>query len=306
MRDESSTPLDEQLLPWLLACDNALAGVSLRQDPPDQPPSQLRRRLQGDLACIQLLRQVLPRRTHAESAAAPPALPLRRLGRFTIHRELGQGAFGMVFLASDPQLGREVALKIPRPEALLTAELRERFVREARAAASLDHPNLVPIYEAGSEGPLCYIASAYCAGITLAEWLANRSEAVPLCLVAWLVATLAQAVQHAHERGVVHRDLKPSNVLLQGRPRNPSDANSTVNEPGGGRGPADKEPNFIPRITDFGLAKLTTDAPGQLGGEDGVRTQSGALLGTPNYMAPERPAARTGRSARQPMFMRWA
>ncbi len=191
----------------------------------------------------------------------------------------------MVFLATDTELGREVALKVPRPEGLVTTELRERFVREARAAAGLDHPNVMPVFEAGAEGPICYIASAYCPGITLAEWLTNRSEAVPLPLAARLIATLAEAVQHAHERGVIHRDLKPSNVLLQGKPRDPADANSTVNVPGGGSD--DQELAFVPRITDFGLAKLTTESAGPLGKHDGIQTQSGALLGTPNYMAPE-------------------
>jgi hypothetical protein len=287
MNDERSAPLDEQLLPWLVACDKALAAGTVRQEPPGEPPSDLRQRLADDLACIRLLRQALPPRDGSGDAASPSGLPLRRLGRFEIHRELGHGAFGMVFLATDPQLGREVALKVPRPEGLLTAELRERFVREARAAAGLDHPNVVPVYEAGAEGPLCYIASAYCPGITLAEWLASRSEAVPVRQAAALVATLAGAVHHAHERGVVHRDLKPSNVLLQGKPRNPADPNSTVNQPDGGQVTAGGVPDLIPRITDFGLAKLTTDVSDQWGEGAGVQTQSGALLGTPNYMAPE-------------------
>jgi serine/threonine protein kinase len=285
MNDEEATPLEEHLLPRLIACDNALAAGAALQDPSAaDTPVELRPRLEGNLKCIQLLRQVLPRRRAPQSAAAPAELPFRQLGRFEVRRELGHGAFGMVFLAWDPQLGREVALKVPRPEALLTAELRERFVREARAAAVLDHPHLVPVYEAGTLGPLCYIASAYCPGITLTEWLAHRSEAVPLRLAAGLLATLAEAVQHAHERGVIHRDLKPSNVLLQGRPRDPTDANATVKEPSAG--PADGESAFVPRITDFGLAKLIVETPGHPEQTAG-RTQSGAVLGTPNYMAPE-------------------
>jgi tetratricopeptide (TPR) repeat protein len=281
MSAEEPLSPEDQLLSRLLACDNALAAGTAHQGPPgDETPAEFRQRLEKDLACIQMLRQVLPYLGPGGAAAAPSALPLRRLGRFEIRRELGQGAFGMVFLASDPQLGREVALKVPRPEALLTPELRERFVREARAAAGLDHPNLVPVYEAGAEGLICYIASAYWPGITLTEWLRDRSEAVPLRQAAELVATLADAVGHAHERGVVHRDLKPSNVLLQRRP-----------PPAAGARPAAAGPDgafdFVPRITDFGLAKRTAEAPDQPGEEGGARTQSGAVLGTPNYMAPE-------------------
>src|SRR5205823_9946850 len=129
--------------------------------------------------------------------------------------ELGRGAHGIVFLAHDPRLGRDVALKVPRPEAVVTPELRERFLREARAAAGLDHPGLVPVYEAGEIGPVCYIASAYCPGVTLAAWLKQRAEPVPFAEAAALVVALAEAVQHAHSRGVLHRDLKPANVLLQ-------------------------------------------------------------------------------------------
>ena len=140
-----------------------------------------------------------------------------RFGRFVVRHELGRGAFGVVYLAYDPRLRREVALKVPRAEVLVTPELRARFRHEAMAAAGLDHPNIVPVYEAGEEGSVCFIASAYCPGITLAAWLRRRTRPVPYRMAAGLVATLAEAVEHAHRRGVLHRDLKPSNVLLEAR-----------------------------------------------------------------------------------------
>ena len=300
---------DESILTWLVACDKAMAEGTPPQQPPDgdsKTPMESRPRLQGDLACIQMLRQVLQRRSTSEMPLPPaplPAadLPFQQLGRFQLRRLLGQGAFGMVFLAADPQLGRDVALKVPRPETLLTGELRERFVREARAAAGLDHPNLVPVYEASAVGPLCYIASAYCPGITLSEWLKGRSELPPVRLAARLVATLADAVSHAHARGVIHRDLKPSNVLLQGQRRHSADLHSTVKQPDGAHssdgaaGPAAgaTDGELVPRITDFGLAKLTADMTTQPGETVGTVTQTGAVLGTPNYMAPEQASGKT-------------
>src|SRR5262249_62385921 len=106
--------------------------------------------------------------------------------------------------------------KVPHAERALTPELRERFRREARAASGLDHPNLVPVYEVGEEGPVCFLVSAYCPGVTLAQWLKERTEPVPFREAAQLVAALAGAVQHAHQKGVIHRDLKPANILLAG------------------------------------------------------------------------------------------
>ena len=98
----------------------------------------------------------------------------RQLGRFVIQRELGVGGHGVVLLAFDPVLKRHVALKVPRSEALVSAALRRRFLLEARAAARLTHPNLVSVYEVGEAGPIGYIASAYCSGPSLANWLRKR------------------------------------------------------------------------------------------------------------------------------------
>jgi tetratricopeptide (TPR) repeat protein len=199
-----------------------------------------------------------------------------------LHRELGRGGFGVVYLAYDPQLRRLVALKVPRPETVVTKELRQRLLREARAAAGLEHPNLVTVYEAGEVGPVCYLASAYCPGTTLAAWLKGRHELVPWRAAAELIATLADAVQHAHCRGVVHRDLKPGNVLLQ-KEFTPEDIEGTRGHAGEARA-ADAARSeldqFTPKVADFGLAKLLLDS-------DEDQTRSGAILGTAAYMAPE-------------------
>jgi eukaryotic-like serine/threonine-protein kinase len=218
--------------------------------------------------------QTLPAGTDTGPDAAPEASgSAGQFGRFQIVRTLGQGGFGIVFLAWDPSLRRQVALKVPQPEALVTPEARKRFLREAHAAAGLDHPNIVAVHEAGSVGTVAYIASAYCPGPTLAQWLSHQTQPVPPRDAAGLVAMLARAVDHAHQRGVLHRDLKPSNVLLQ-RP--------------GTREPGHEEDDALvdlqPRITDFSLAWLADG--------EGPKTLSGVPLGSPPYMAPEQAEGR--------------
>jgi WD40 repeat protein len=281
--DEPS-PLEERFADLLAARDEALAGGSSPPPAGEEAPPELKGRLDRGMACLKVLRRALaPERPAASTVrgdgaslpAAPGEVAPLRLGRFEVLRPLGQGAHGVVWLAYDTRLGREVALKVPRGGALVSPELRRRFLRESRAAAGLDHPHIVPVFEAGEEGPFCYIASAYCPGPSLAAWLRGRAEPVPPHDAAALVAALAGAVQHAHERGVVHRDLKPSNILL------------AAHLPAGLGGEAGAELAGA-KITDFGLAKLE-------GAGDGTRTHSGAVLGTPAYMAPEQAAGRPER-----------
>src|SRR5271157_3600469 len=163
-------------------------------------------------SCIQLLDRVWPR----EDALPPPPNPVPgTLGRFRILRELGRGGFGVVFLAEDPVLGRKLALKVPRVEVLSRGDAWRQFLREAMAASRLDHPNLVPLLETGEIGAVGYIASVYVEGLSLEAWLARQQERMPLPRAARLIVTLARAMDHVHQRGILHRDLKPANVLLQ-------------------------------------------------------------------------------------------
>ncbi len=251
-------PSDLSRVQAMLAFDRALVTGGTPPATGDQNPA-----LEAIYNCQRLLAEVWPR------LIPSPADPPRQFGRYMVLRELGRGAFGVVFLASDSVLGRKVALKVPRPFALVTPEVRRRFVREAEAASRLDHPHIVPVYDVGEEGPICFIASAYCEGPNLADWLRGRSTPVPLCQAARLVAVLSAAVSHAHERDILHRDLKPSNILL--RPLDP--AASISDDPCSGLG-------FIPRICDFGLAKLLD--------QDSHETCSGMPIGSPCYMAPSR------------------
>jgi eukaryotic-like serine/threonine-protein kinase len=262
--------------------------------PPELPPDadpELSARLKRAHECLRLLHVAWgddksdSRPTSQDSSFSLSSFstgePLTRVGRFEIVRELGRGAFGIVFLAFDPALDREVALKVPRPEALVTPQLRRRFLREAQAAASVNHPNLVSVFEWGEWGPICYIATEYCDGPTLEAWLQQRIEPVPLATAATLVATLATALDYAHDHGIIHRDLKPSNVMLV--PKHGSDSVLPSGENDGF--------DFLPKIADFGLAKLLASSLAD--------TRSGAILGTPAYMAPEQVEGRLGKIGRQ-------
>jgi serine/threonine protein kinase len=283
MIESEPSAQEENLVSLLIACDEALAAGESPTSlcdvgaGPDQQPL-----VQRCLACLNLLHQFWPRRgpdppAEAVDELAQSGSSTNRIGRFSIRHELGRGGFGVVFLAYDPELRRDVALKVPRADVLITPELRARFHQEAQAAAALDHPNLATVFEAGEVGPVCYIASAYCPGTTLAQWLRQRTEAVPCEDAAQLIRTLADAIQYAHDRGVVHRDLKPANILLQ-----IADCRLPIEKPQrvGPTQSAIVNLQFaIPKITDFGLAKLV--------GSSIVQTQDGVLLGTPSYMAPE-------------------
>ena len=215
---QASVPddIDERLLALLEQYDESLrAGETWVDDQitDDLTPSQ---RLAWDAATMSLR---LFAENRPSNGAAPPAreatvyLPAY-VGRYEIDRIVGIGGFSIVYLGRDSFTRRQAAVKIPRPHVLLSATLRDRFVREAQAAAKLDHPHIVAIYEAGVDGDLPYIAYAFCEGSTLAEWLKKTSEPLPVRQAAELVRTLAQAVQYSHQRGILHRDITPGNVLL--------------------------------------------------------------------------------------------
>jgi formylglycine-generating enzyme required for sulfatase activity/predicted Ser/Thr protein kinase len=175
-------------------------------------------------------------------------------GRYRIIRALGKGAMGTVYLAEDTQLQRQVALKTPQFEQEPTPELLERFYREARAAGTLRHPNICPVYDVGQIGETHYISMAYIDGHPLSAFV-RSAKPQPERQILIIIRKLAQALQEAHDLGIVHRDLKPANIMVDKR-----------NEP---------------IIMDFGLAR-------QLQRETNIRiTQSGMLIGTPAYMSPE-------------------
>lgn len=274
----------------LAACHEAVleggSHASAASLPPDVT-NELAERIQQRLYCLELLEQFRRDSSTAPREGATQNTPswlssagqetldevddeftLERLGHFRILHELGRGGHGIVFLAQDEALGRRVALKVPRPECLLSKPMRRRFVREAQAAARLAHPHLLTVFESGEDGPLCYLASAYCTGPTLSAWRQAHAGPVPERLAARIVSALADGVHYAHDRGVLHRDIKPGNVFLDATPQ------GFVQVGGDEAGSL-----CVPKLGDFGLARLDEDVT------DATRT--GAIVGTPAYMAPE-------------------
>ena len=145
--------------------------------------------------------------------------PRRTLGKFELIEEVGAGAFGTVYRARDRELGRTVAVKVPRAGSLGSSGDSDRFLREARSVAQLRHPSIVPVFEIGQDGGTPYLVSEFVHGVTLADLLTG--ERLPPRAAAALVARIADALDYAHGQGVVHRDVKPSNVML-GRRRRPA------------------------------------------------------------------------------------
>jgi len=181
----------------------------------------------------------------------PVSLP-EQFGRYRILRKLGGGGMGTVYLAEDCELGRKVALKVPHFTADDTVAI-ERFKREAKVAARIEHPNLCPVYDVGNVSGTHYLTMPYIEGRQLSRWLKEETVWEPEA-AAELVRKLALALGVMHERGVMHRDLKPSNVLVQA----------------GGE----------PVLVDFGLAR-------SFDGNSQTLTETGERLGTPAYMSPE-------------------
>ncbi|MFL5619772.1 MAG: serine/threonine-protein kinase [Gemmatimonadaceae bacterium] len=186
-------------------------------------------------------------------------------GEYSLQRELGRGGMGIVYLARDVQLDRDVAIKVLPSHLARTAESRERFVREARMAARLSHPHIVPIHRVGevpaahperSEAPVVFFVMSYVEGETLGDRL-RRQGPLPPADAARVLREVAWALAYAHGRGIVHRDVKPDNILL---------------EAGTGRA----------LVTDFGIARG--------GAEPALDTDPGKIMGTAHFMSPEQAA----------------
>jgi len=176
------------------------------------------------------------------------------LGRYEIVKQLGKGAMGVVYLGKDPRINRTTAIKTFRFSEDFTPEevklMKEKFFREAESAGTLSHPNIVTIYDAGEEQELAYIAMEYLEGEDLQKYT-RKGSMLPMRKVLDYIADIAEALDYAHEKGIVHRDIKPANIMLL--------------------------KSGVVKITDFGIARITAAS----------QTQTGVVKGTPHYMSPE-------------------
>jgi CHASE2 domain-containing sensor protein/predicted Ser/Thr protein kinase len=176
------------------------------------------------------------------------------LGRYEVIRELGKGAMGVVYLGKDPKINREVAIKTLRFEdefdAADMSAMKERFFREAESAGRLVHPNIVTIYDAGDDGDISYIAMELLSGTDLKDFT-TKGKLLSVNETLGIIAKVADALDYAHQQGVVHRDIKPANIMRL--------KDGTI------------------KVTDFGIARITSQS----------KTATGTVMGTPSYMSPE-------------------
>ncbi|MBI4676137.1 MAG: CHASE2 domain-containing protein [Elusimicrobia bacterium] len=181
------------------------------------------------------------------------------LGRYEIEKELGRGAMGVVYLGRDPKINRMVAIKTMMMEegtdAAAAKEIKERFFREAESAGTLNHPNIIRIFDAGEESDVCYIAMELLEGNDLTQFTAKDKLLPPVQTMEY-VALVADALDFAHAQGIVHRDIKPANIMLL--------KDGTI------------------RVADFGIARITASS----------KTATGTIMGTPSYMSPEQVAGK--------------
>jgi len=199
-------------------------------------------------------------RVEAVTAELPMIAPGTKLGRYEIRSKIGEGGMGEVYLARDAELDRKVAIKY-LPESLVADEqARKRLVREARAAAKLDHPNICSIYEVSEDGGRSFIVMQHIEGETLDIRMKRQPFDLPESLS--IAMQVAEALAEAHAHGIIHRDIKPSNIIIT--------------------------PRGKVKVLDFGLAKIVSgNVAVDTEAETAMLTQTGVVLGTAPYMSPE-------------------
>jgi tRNA A-37 threonylcarbamoyl transferase component Bud32 len=218
-----------------------------------------------------------PRAVTGHGTRIVPATSVRYFGDYELLAEIARGGMGVVYKARQVNLNRTVALKMILAGQLASQDDVQRFYTEAEAAANLDHPGIVPIYEVGQHEGQHYFSMGFVEGESLAARLA--AGPLPPREAAELTQKIAEAIAYAHAKGVIHRDLKPANILLQS-----NDESRMINDESNSHSSFSIHHSSFPRVTDFGLAK-------KIETESGL-TQTGAILGTPSYMPPEQAAGK--------------
>jgi serine/threonine protein kinase len=230
---------------------------TLKQPLPPDPYETESGCLRAVAAVQALAREMPPARADSEDLPTEP-IP-ERLEHFRILKLLGQGGMGAVYLAEDTRLGRQVAIKTLKPERAAKPRAKERFLREARLAAALDHDHICPIYHVGEDSGIPYLAMPLLKGQSLDDRIKGKHK-LPPAEVIRLGIQIAAGLAAAHDKGLIHRDIKPSNLWVEAIPGRESSEGRI-------------------KILDFGLARSSDTDTGL--------TQSGTILGTPAYMAPE-------------------
>ena len=211
--------------------------------------------LDDDLTRLEPMSTPIPGDSHSTGTqAAGPSGAVEQVGRYRIIERIGQGAMAVVYKAYDPSINRTLAIKFLHPQLCIDEEYRRRFLREARAAGNLSHPNIVTVFDVGESDGRPYIAMELLDGEPLNEVM-DRQKGLPIREVLEIGIQLARALDYAHSKGVVHRDIKPSNIVFLK----------------GGR---------QVKVTDFGIAHVESHDATQ-------HTKMGTVLGTPQYMSPE-------------------
>jgi serine/threonine protein kinase len=223
--------------------------------PEAQRPAFLAAACQGDPEIAQEVGRLIEASREAHSFLEDDTHPSLRFGRYVVSRELGRGGMGIVYEATDPQIGRRLAIKIINFQSFTTIEesavLRERLFREARSAGALSHPGIVVIYDVGEDNQMAYIAMELVDGPSLHQILEAGNRLEPAQALDYLKQAAA-ALDHAHQCGIVHRDIKPANIMLHQKTQ--------------------------VKIADFGIARITFEPK---------YTMTGTSMGTPDYMSPE-------------------
>lgn len=245
------------------ACDPAPGAVSVAETQPTGGDEQDRPAPAGEAGMtIDFARESSPAASAQSGTSSNLLEPPRGgdevgwLAHYRVLRPIGVGGMGLVYLAEDTQLGRQVALKVIRPELAASPDAASRFMREARAAAAIKHDNVVTIYQVGESHGVSYLAMEYLQGVSLQRWL-DRGKKPSIDLILRIGREVASGLAAAHKLGLVHRDIKPANIWLEA-------------------------PNGRAKILDFGQARAQR--------EDVQITREGAIVGTPSFMSPEQAA----------------